>query len=445
MAAPHIAGIVAVLQQAARETLGRDLTPAEVELALVDSAHPFGAARSYELDTRNPDAATGTSFDAGHGLVDVVAAVAAVTGATPSTDGGGVLCPPTAEFTDSAGDATAIIVDTPLPSEPGLDVTRAWLTTDSETGTVTFHWNVADLADAPPPTSGNGEYWDFNFSFDGIGAYVQAVRTRTDGESYVLGWFNPDNNGLRSSLGSLTGSFDADTDEIQVHLPADALATALGRKVIAIGDEIAGLELVSRREVVFVVPNADSAAGGCAYIVGAEHEGPDPEEPEDNVAPVVDGITFSPAKPKVGDTVTFTVVASDEDGDDLTATWGFGDGSATAEGLSVTHVYDGRGTYDVAVEVSDGTDTTAATTTVEVKGGNGGGNGGGNEGGNEGGNGKGPGKPGTESPATRPAAAGLTDTPSHAVLLLVLALASAARPWEVLRGRHRRRLARSRP
>ncbi|GAA4696702.1 S8 family peptidase [Nocardioides nanhaiensis] len=66
MAAPHVAGIVAQLYQA-----DPGATPAEIEAALTSSAHKFTDGLPY---------AGGTSADKGHGLVDVVAAVAALTG-----------------------------------------------------------------------------------------------------------------------------------------------------------------------------------------------------------------------------------------------------------------------------------------------------------------------------------------------------------------------------
>ncbi|WP_235529372.1 S8 family serine peptidase [Nocardioides sp. Soil774] len=64
MAAPHIAGIVAQLFQAAPAA-----TPAEIEQALKASAYPYADGAAY---------VGGTSYDKGHGLVDVVAAVAAL-------------------------------------------------------------------------------------------------------------------------------------------------------------------------------------------------------------------------------------------------------------------------------------------------------------------------------------------------------------------------------
>ena len=67
MAAPYVAGVVAQLAQAAPT-----ITPAGVENLLEDTAHKFGAG--YEPDPgRNDD--DETSFDKGHGLVDVLAAV----------------------------------------------------------------------------------------------------------------------------------------------------------------------------------------------------------------------------------------------------------------------------------------------------------------------------------------------------------------------------------
>lgn len=65
MAAPHVAGIVAQLFQARP-----DATPAQVEEALKSTAHQYADGAPYE---------GGTSVDKGTGLVDVVAAVEALT------------------------------------------------------------------------------------------------------------------------------------------------------------------------------------------------------------------------------------------------------------------------------------------------------------------------------------------------------------------------------
>lgn len=68
MAAPHIAGIAAQILQA-----NPSLTPADVEDILEDTARQISFGAPYEADPANPT--TPTSFDKGHGLVDVVAAI----------------------------------------------------------------------------------------------------------------------------------------------------------------------------------------------------------------------------------------------------------------------------------------------------------------------------------------------------------------------------------
>ncbi len=68
MAAPHIAGIVAQLFQA-----NPSATAAQVENALKTTAYKFTNGAPYEAGPLGT-----TSFDKGYGLVDVVAAAAAV-------------------------------------------------------------------------------------------------------------------------------------------------------------------------------------------------------------------------------------------------------------------------------------------------------------------------------------------------------------------------------
>ncbi|NYG55835.1 S8 family peptidase [Nocardioides perillae] len=73
MAAPHVAGIVAQLFEAKPTA-----TPAEIEAALKGTTYKFTDGAAYEPT----DGGLTTSFDKGTGLVDVVAAVQALVGAT---------------------------------------------------------------------------------------------------------------------------------------------------------------------------------------------------------------------------------------------------------------------------------------------------------------------------------------------------------------------------
>ena len=77
MAAPYVAGVVAQLFQA-----DPTLTPGEVESLLKLNAHKFTEGGPYETDTA---AGSTTSFDKGHGLVDVFETLADVQAATATT------------------------------------------------------------------------------------------------------------------------------------------------------------------------------------------------------------------------------------------------------------------------------------------------------------------------------------------------------------------------
>jgi len=71
-----------------------------------------------------------------------------------------------------------------------------------------------------------------------------------------------------------------------------------------------------------------------------------------NEKPVLGSFSAAPADALTGETVTFTVSASDPDGTAPAVTIDYGDGSS---GTSLTHVYTTVGTYTVVVTASDGT------------------------------------------------------------------------------------------
>jgi PKD repeat protein len=87
-----------------------------------------------------------------------------------------------------------------------------------------------------------------------------------------------------------------------------------------------------------------------------------------NIAPVIDsGPTAQPATVKTGDTITFTALAHDPDGDTLDYWWDFGDGNYD-DGTSVTNVYTAPGVYTVTLHVDDGIDETDGTVKVTITG-----------------------------------------------------------------------------
>jgi hypothetical protein len=60
---------------------------------------------------------------------------------------------------DRAGDATQVVlVDTPLPTQPSLDITKAFLTYDAAAESLTFTIAVTDLT-AGPPAGSLGEFF----------------------------------------------------------------------------------------------------------------------------------------------------------------------------------------------------------------------------------------------------------------------------------------------
>ena len=130
MAAPHVAGVAAMLYQARP-----DLTPANVEDLLLDTAYKFTSGAAYEPDPQNPDGTT--SFDKGAGLVDVQAALEAL--GTPSA---GVGEASTTVFTSDGGD---------YPGPGAADISS--ISTVAEEGGIRYTVGVRDVDNAPVPVS----------------------------------------------------------------------------------------------------------------------------------------------------------------------------------------------------------------------------------------------------------------------------------------------------
>jgi PKD repeat protein len=211
------------------------------------------------------------------------------------------------------------------------------MTADADNN-VTFHIKVVDLPDAPGGTEGDGEYFDFNFSYEGAGYYVTASRSTT-GEFYEVGRFGTTG---RTGIADLTGAFDPATDEITVNMPANAIPTA---PAVTTGSQFSGLNVVSRRNLEVLVPDADHADGTCPFVVGA---GSAPV----NTAPVA-VTSFGPTAPRPTESVLFDGTASsDADHDALTYAWDFGDG-ATGTGATAQHAYAATGDYVATLTVTD--------------------------------------------------------------------------------------------
>jgi glucose/arabinose dehydrogenase/type 1 glutamine amidotransferase len=88
-------------------------------------------------------------------------------------------------------------------------------------------------------------------------------------------------------------------------------------------------------------------------------------EPGENNPPVIDAIAANPDSGDVPLAVDFSVSASDPDGDPLTYSWDFGDGSSSTE-QSPSHTYTEPGVYEAEATVSDGEAEVSDSVTVTV-------------------------------------------------------------------------------
>ena len=270
MATPYVAGVVSQLFQA-----NPALTPADVERILEDTAHKFAAGAPYEADAFSSTGTT-SSFDKGHGLVDVMKALASAQGLAdpgePLT--GGPSCTPDGTVLDASGDATgaAVTDETPAPSQDDLDIVRAFFSTEADG--VTSHVRVTDL-----PTTG-GQYQRFTFGYGGASYILIASRDAAGVTAFRLSV-----NGTTgaTSIATLTGAFDDVNDEIRVVLPFATFNTAAGPATpMGLGSELSGLSVLMQRYAGALTLTSDTATGACAYLVGTEPlgEGPTPVVPE---------------------------------------------------------------------------------------------------------------------------------------------------------------------
>ncbi len=112
-----------------------------------------------------------------------------------------------------------------------------------------------------------------------------------------------------------------------------------------------------------------SLATGANYAVGAPSS--DTVTLQGNSTPVNHPPVFTsqaaaePQPARVGDILTFNAAANDADGDALTYTWDFGDGT-NGQGASAMKIYSAQGNYSVTVTVSDGKATASQSFSVEI-------------------------------------------------------------------------------
>jgi len=196
MASPYVAGVVATLVGAKPA-----MTPAAVEDVLEDTAHRFTAGGAYTTDPRN--GTTRTSFDKGHGLVDVLGAQSVVLGkavpAFPVVAAPAPKCVGTDLITDRGGDAATPVTGLAAPAQ---DITSLSFASKASTVEVTATYvNYSDVPAAGSTFTNNLVTWKAQ------NGKQYGVEYTAPGGGYTVGIFDPGANSLVSgTTTAITGS-----------------------------------------------------------------------------------------------------------------------------------------------------------------------------------------------------------------------------------------------
>ncbi|MBA3309543.1 MAG: PKD domain-containing protein [Nocardioidaceae bacterium] len=304
-----------------------------MEDVLEDNAYKFTDGGNYESDPRNADDTT--SYDKGHGLVDVAASVAELFGVpAPPADDEQTCTAGQPQLTDEQGDALGFDPESTQLNEPPLDILTGFLTAAGNDAT--FHLTVDDLR-ATPPTGAEGEYFEYFFDYGGSTYSVVLSRSVVRGETFRL------RDSANNRIATLEGSFDVAADEITATVPAGVLTPA-----VADGATFEGFEIIAWRLEGVLLLRADDAIGLCPFTVGGVAGGGEVNSPPVATADI------SPDRPRAGEPATFDASGStDPDGDALTYRWDFDDGTQDS-GETVRHTYAKGGRYVVTLTVRDG-------------------------------------------------------------------------------------------
>lgn len=205
---------------------------------------------------------------------------------------------------DRRGDATDLLLVGAGINEPALDLVEGRMSFDSVTETLTFQIEVDDLGAANPQSSPNVSY-NFNFGYGQTDYSVEASRTATGTEQYVLSVFT---GPVRVHLVEIAGAFDHLSNTISIQVPRAALEAA-GAKALASGDVLSDLEIVSRRaaptRITTAGPSADVADKACDFVVGTGASTP-AEPPEDEVDAFI--TTTNPRFEWTGETLADAII-----------------------------------------------------------------------------------------------------------------------------------------